>query len=150
MFLDVAVVLVHFALCLAHRLGCLNAVLLALLIPAPFIDLTFSQASLFRNFLQFLLAPTWLEVKLFVEEVELVGRLALSFSDDALLFASNWIYLPAATFPNAILIFGASKDFCIVFLIWLLKIDARLFIEGSSLYFLSDKLLLDLMWQRHV
>lgn len=74
--------LVHLVLDLPHPLRLLNAELLAFLVPAPFVDLSFAQASLLAQREEGFLRPVRVCVKLTVEMLELVARLSLALADD--------------------------------------------------------------------
>lgn len=92
----ILVLLVHLVLLLAHLLSDLYAVLLALLVPAPFVDLRLTQSSVTRDQLQSFLRPSRLMNELIIQLVQLLGRLALALPDDALLLPRLLVKIVAA------------------------------------------------------
>ena len=76
--------------------------LLSLLVPAPFIHLSFAQPSLVSHFLHNILVPLRVVLKYFHEIVELVERFSLSSSNDSYLLILINIFLWISLFVGNI------------------------------------------------
>ena len=75
------VLLIENILKLPHSLGLLDAELLALLVPAPLVDLRFCEQSLLRNHQEGLLGPVGVLLELSQQLVQLVCGLSFPFPD---------------------------------------------------------------------
>jgi len=78
---------------LTHALRLLNSILLALLVPAPFVHLGLSQASLDSNHEEGLFGPVGIVFKLLHQGVELLACLALPLANVARLLLGVLITL---------------------------------------------------------
>jgi len=76
---------------LPHALCLLYPELFAFLVPAPFVDLSFAQASLLAQRKKGLLRPVRVCVELTVEMLELVARLSLALADNSFKAASLFV-----------------------------------------------------------
>ena len=77
------VFLVHLVLVLPHLFGFSDAELLAFLVPAPLIDLSFFEPRDHRDVFEAFFGPAGLFVELDGEVAELVGRFPLSLANDS-------------------------------------------------------------------
>ena len=98
-----SILLVQGILVLAHTLGLLNTVLLALLVPAPLVDLGLCESCLLGDLEESLLRPVRILVKLLQQHAQLVLRLAHSLPDDLLHVARGWIVHVAASLDVVLL-----------------------------------------------
>ena len=89
--------LVHLVLNLAHTFSFLNTEFLALLVPAPLVDLSLRQLRLLGDGLQGLLRPMRVMVKLAIQTLKLFSRLSFTLTDETLESASLLIEVKASS-----------------------------------------------------
>lgn len=92
-----SILLVHLVLVLAHLLSLLDAKLLALLVPAPLVDLAFLEPSRDGNLSEAFFGPTRLKPELHGQVAELVRRLSLALADDAFRLPCQSVVSPTAS-----------------------------------------------------